>query len=67
MNALTFPILKLLADGKFHSGEDIARHFNVSRTSVWNALQHAEQLFFLCKGVAINYRSQSRYWMNNPY
>lgn len=44
MNALTFPILKLLADGKFHSGEDIARHFNVSRTSVWNALQHAEQL-----------------------
>ncbi len=44
MNALTFPILKLLVDGKFHSGEDIARHFNVSRTSVWNALQHAEQL-----------------------
>lgn len=44
MNALTFPILKLLADGKFHSGEDIARHFNVSRTSVWNALQHAEEL-----------------------
>lgn len=44
MNNLTFPILKLLADGKFHSGENIARHFNVSRTSVWNALQHAEQL-----------------------
>lgn len=44
MNALTFPILRLLADGNFHSGEDIARHFNVSRTSVWNALQHAEEL-----------------------
>ena len=44
MNALTFPILRLLADGKFHSGEDIARHFNISRASVWNALQHAEQL-----------------------
>jgi len=44
MNALTFPILKLLSDGKFHSGEAIARHFNVSRASVWNALQHAEQL-----------------------
>ncbi len=44
MNNLTFPILKLLTDGKFHSGENIARHFNVSRTSVWNALQHAEQL-----------------------
>ncbi|MDD2934261.1 MAG: bifunctional biotin--[acetyl-CoA-carboxylase] ligase/biotin operon repressor BirA [Methylotenera sp.] len=44
MNTLTFPILKLLADGKFHSGEAIAHHFNVSRASVWNALQHAEQL-----------------------
>lgn len=44
MNALTFPILRLLADGKFHSGEAIARHFNVSRATVWNALQHAEQL-----------------------
>lgn len=44
MNILTFPILKLLADGKFHSGEAIARHFNVSRTSVWNALQYAGQL-----------------------
>lgn len=44
MNNLTFPILKLLADGKFHSGEAIAQHFNVSRASVWNALQHAEKL-----------------------
>jgi len=44
MNNLTFPILKLLADGKFHSGEAIAQHFNISRASVWNALQHAEQL-----------------------
>lgn len=44
MNALTFPILKLLSDGKFHSGEAIAEHFKVSRASVWNAIQHAEQL-----------------------
>jgi BirA family biotin operon repressor/biotin-[acetyl-CoA-carboxylase] ligase len=44
MNSLTFPILKLLADGKFHSGEAIAQHFNVSRATVWNALQHAESL-----------------------
>lgn len=43
-NALTFPILKLLSDGKFHSGEAMAQRFNVSRTSIWNALQHAEQL-----------------------
>jgi BirA family biotin operon repressor/biotin-[acetyl-CoA-carboxylase] ligase len=44
MNSLTFPILKLLADGKFHSGEAIAQHFNVSRATVWNAIQHAESL-----------------------
>lgn len=44
MNALTFPILRLLADGQFHSGEAIARHFSVSRATVWNAMQDAEQL-----------------------
>lgn len=43
-NSLTFPILKLLADGKFHSGEAIAQHFNVSRATVWNTLQYAESL-----------------------
>lgn len=44
MNTLTFPILRLLADGKFHSGEAIAQHFNVSRTTIWSALQEAESL-----------------------
>lgn len=44
MNTLTFPILRLLADGKFHSGEAIAQHFKVSRTTVWSALQEAEAL-----------------------
>lgn len=44
MNNLVFPILKLLADGRFHSGEDIARQFSVTRASVWNAIQAAEAL-----------------------
>lgn len=44
MNALTFPILRLLTDGKFHSGEAIAQQFKVSRATVWNALQHAQTL-----------------------
>ncbi|MES2012924.1 MAG: bifunctional biotin--[acetyl-CoA-carboxylase] ligase/biotin operon repressor BirA [Pseudomonadota bacterium] len=44
MNTLTFPILKLLTDGKFHSGEAIAQHFNVSRATIWNALKDAESL-----------------------
>jgi BirA family biotin operon repressor/biotin-[acetyl-CoA-carboxylase] ligase len=44
LNNLTFPILRLLADGRFHSGEEIARHFDVTRATVWNAIQHAESL-----------------------
>jgi BirA family biotin operon repressor/biotin-[acetyl-CoA-carboxylase] ligase len=44
MNNLTFPILRLLADGRFQSGEDIARHFGVTRATVWNAIQEAEAL-----------------------
>ncbi|MEQ1600511.1 MAG: biotin--[acetyl-CoA-carboxylase] ligase [Methylophilaceae bacterium] len=44
MHNLTFPILRLLADAKFRSGAAIARHFQVSRTTVWNALQEAEAL-----------------------
>ena len=53
MNDLTFPILRLLADGKFHSGETIAQQLKVSRATVWNALQHAENLgitFFSVRG-----------------
>lgn len=44
MNTLTFPILHLLADGRFHSGQDMARHFKVTRSTIWNALQDAEAL-----------------------
>ena len=44
MNNLTFPILRLLADGRFHSGEAIARHFSVTRATVWNAIRQAESL-----------------------
>lgn len=44
MNAITFPILRLLADSQFHSGEAIASHFGVTRATVWNALKSAESL-----------------------
>lgn len=44
MHILTFPILRLLTDGKFHSGEAIAQHFNVSRATVWNVLKDATTL-----------------------
>ncbi len=35
---LTFDLLRLLADGEFHSGEDMAAQLDLSRASVHNAL-----------------------------
>ncbi len=37
--SLTFTVLRLLADGEFHSGEKLARRLGMSRASVHNALQ----------------------------
>ncbi|MDR2876244.1 MAG: biotin--[acetyl-CoA-carboxylase] ligase [Methylobacillus sp.] len=42
MNSLTFPILRLLSDGHFRSGEALAAQFGVTRATVWNALRDAE-------------------------
>ena len=39
---LIFAVLRLLADGAFHSGEDMAARLGVSRASVHNALAEAE-------------------------
>jgi BirA family biotin operon repressor/biotin-[acetyl-CoA-carboxylase] ligase len=39
---LTFKLLRLLADGEFHSGQALAGVLGVSRTTVWKALQAAE-------------------------
>ena len=44
MANLLFPVLNILSDGKFHSGEAIAKHFNVSRVSIWQAIAEAEKL-----------------------
>ncbi|HET7636017.1 MAG TPA: biotin--[acetyl-CoA-carboxylase] ligase [Burkholderiales bacterium] len=44
MTPLTFPVLRLLADGGFRSGEAIARHFQVSRATVWHALADIGQI-----------------------
>jgi len=45
--ALGFAVLRALADGRFHSGEDIAQALGCSRTLVWQALKDAEQAFGL--------------------
>ncbi|HLY96420.1 MAG TPA: biotin--[acetyl-CoA-carboxylase] ligase, partial [Sideroxyarcus sp.] len=40
--ALTFSLLRCLADGEFHSGEVLASQFGVTRATVHNALQDVE-------------------------
>jgi len=39
-----FELLKLLADGKFHSGEKLASSLNVSRTSIWKMISRIQEL-----------------------
>ena len=42
-SSLTFRALRLLADGHFRSGEELARTLGVSRTTVWKALQNLDR------------------------
>jgi len=44
MKPLAFSILRLLSDGEFHSGVNLARHLDVSRTSVSTALSGLEEI-----------------------
>jgi BirA family transcriptional regulator, biotin operon repressor / biotin---[acetyl-CoA-carboxylase] ligase len=44
LSALTFEALRKLADGTFHSGEDIARSLNRSRATLCEALKRAPDL-----------------------
>jgi BirA family biotin operon repressor/biotin-[acetyl-CoA-carboxylase] ligase len=42
MTGVSFSVLRLLADGDFHSGSAIARELGVSRGTVWNAVRDLE-------------------------
>lgn len=44
-------VLKILADGEYHSGEEIGRHLGVSRTAVWKQLQKLEALDLVIETV----------------
>lgn len=45
--SLPYQILKILSDGRFHSGEDLARHARVTRAAVWKAIQALQEQFAL--------------------
>lgn len=64
--SLTFTLLRLLADGEFHSGEDMARQLGMSRASVHNALQDVAQYGVLLHSVrGRGYRlSQPLCWLD---
>ncbi|WP_230369969.1 HTH domain-containing protein [Paludibacterium denitrificans] len=47
MSEHAFAVLRHLADGRFHSGEDIAQSLGCSRTLVWQAVHAIEQEFGL--------------------
>jgi len=44
MSALTFQALRTLADGRFHSGEDMARALGRSRATLSEALKLAPDM-----------------------
>lgn len=44
MKPLLLPLLRQLADGRFHSGEGLAQSLGVSRATVWDVLREAESL-----------------------
>lgn len=64
----TFLILERLADGSFHSGEALAKHFAISRTTVWEAIQEAQKMgieIFSVRGKG--YRLPSKMtWLSLP-
>ncbi|WP_174873417.1 biotin--[acetyl-CoA-carboxylase] ligase [Vogesella oryzae] len=45
MSALAFAVLRQLADGRFHSGEDMAQVQGCSRTLIWQAVHKLENDF----------------------
>lgn len=44
-------LLKLLADGKFHSGQELADSLGVSRTAVWKQLGNLDTLGLIAESV----------------
>lgn len=52
-------IIRILADGKFHSGEQVAAHLGISRTSVWKKIQAVKERYEL----EIHAVSGRGYWL----
>src|SRR2546428_12055618 len=44
MDTAPFPLLRMLADGRFHSGERLGRALGLSGAGVWNLVRRIEAL-----------------------
>lgn len=51
MNTMAFQTLRALADGAFHSGEDIARALGVTRSAVWYGIREITGAGFAVESV----------------
>ena len=54
-------LLRLLADGALHSGEELAAKLSISRAAVWKRLQQFEEW-----GIAVEARPGSGYQLESP-
>lgn len=54
-------LIKLLADGKFHSGEELGKHFKVSRAAIWKQLKKLQNL-----GLIVDSVRGKGYRLNTP-
>lgn len=61
MNAAHKRLLELMADGTFHSGQQLADYLNVTRTSVWKYLQQFQDV-----GLEIRSRHGLGYCLAQP-
>ncbi len=39
-----YPLLRIIADGNFHSGEDLGKSLKVSRTAIWKQMKSLKEL-----------------------
>ena len=62
MTPLAFSMLRILSDGQFHSGEDIAKGLDVSRASLCNAAKAIE-----AAGIELDRIRGRGYRMNRPF
>ena len=44
MSCTTFELVAVLADGKFHSGDELGQHFGVTRSAIWKAVKKLSEI-----------------------